>query len=236
MTLPSEIESFAGGWDLNLASYSTPGQPNGTFRNIIAGRRALQHGAGVPVFSSKGTGGSQIEGLDITASNFDNDKNTFRNLIGQECTFIAIIHRSVYTTNCYAVAPTDDRAGVNHWALMVLSTRKPSIYWNGWNEVGQSAAVPTDNVAGVIAGGFYPKGRKAWVKWNKTGPVEDVPNTPTVRNLIWNSGSELGVGSWKNTTQTQWIGRLLMFGESLYHRSPTFLDQLMTTECAKIGI
>lgn len=232
MTAPTDIDSFAYGFDLTSANYS--GGAGGTFTNLVAGGENWTVSSATPSFTTKNSGTSpetwSLEGMDFTGSDTESIHGEHRALY--ESTILVIAQPTTGGSH-YAYGGT--LASANSFGLNINAYK-----CNAFSALGNSGATPVaaspTNVPHVWTITYSPENGTRYAQ------IDD----GAVTSLAEASGSfeqarilhyDAAIGQHRTANLfTGWIARVLVFSRALHYRDNANLQSLITTEMAKIGL
>lgn len=221
MTLPTDIESFAFGFDLNSASYS--GGAGGTFTNLVSGQQNWTVNGATPSFSTK----AGLEGMDFT----NDATQTIRGkmVVLREATVLAIFQPNDAGT---AYVFGGSNAAANTFGMTTNARRLQSFHPFGGS--GLTAAF-TSSIPVVGACSWCPaNGETAATVYDGTLRKATTIDT-SLRDPAIDYFNAM-IGGMRTTYGNQWIARVLVFARSLHFRDEDSLDALILTEAAKVGL
>lgn len=224
MTLPTDFDSFAFGFDLTAANYSTPGSGGGTFANLVAGQEDWTRGSNIPSFTTK----SGLEGLDF--SNSINDIVQGRMRAMSEFTVLAIadVANAGLSHQIFGGLNT----AVNTASLGVASgTVRASA--NGFNDAAVGGAV-LSNTPSVLTASFSPVNETLYAQVNDGTAGTD--SSWIGANPSTLAHHQAAIGAQRTSYMTGWVARILVFSRALHYRDDTALQSLIATEMATIGL
>jgi hypothetical protein len=230
MTLPTDFDSFAMGFDLTAANYSTPGSGGGTFANLVAGQEAWTAGSNVPSFVTKSGSGWSIEGMDF--NNSINDLIQGRMRVLGECTVLAIceVDSNAATNIVFGGLNT----AANTWAVRTAGTGSGRMTASGFNDDATTVNQIASTTPFVITGSISPMDETIYVQVNSNSAITDASMTSV--NPTWTPYWQAAIGAHRTTYMAGWIARVLIFSRALHFRDNTGLQSLIDTEMAKIGL
>lgn len=217
MTLPTDIDSFAFGFDLTAAAYS--GGAGGTFANLKAGGEDWKVESATPSFSTE----AGLEGMDFTALLAETIAGQHRALY--ECTVVAIQRPDINTVYQYGSRIID--FGTYHTSSY---NQKTFISGYGSTAIGASKAVPY-----VSAATWSPQNGTTYAQVND-GTVVATTAAAGDFNLVGTEYPDASIGRHNTVYYDGWIARVLVFDRALHFRDNTNLQLLIATEMAKIGL
>jgi hypothetical protein len=229
MTLPTDFASFASGWNFTEANYSTPGSGGGTFPNLVSGQQVATRGATAPTFSSKGTGGTNLEGVLFAGAS--GSRISFDWLYGQEATLLLI---GSFPSNNYQHLFGCSETGTARWTVATSSNK----LYHGFNNFNGSASSTnniTTNVPFVGVVGWSPVSMKGYTQLNSTTAVETAMPSP-IGLFLSHWDAIFGGTTTGNAENGAWLARALIFNRCLFQSDNTNLQSLITTEMASIGL
>lgn len=228
MTLPTDFDSFAFGFDLTEANYSSPGSGSGTFANLVSGEDDWTHGANTPSFTTKSGSGWSIEGKNFGGVIGDIVQGKMRAM--QECTVLAIAEVP-NTASQYIMGGLN--TGANTWGLYTTS-QQGRLAGNGFSDTAQTGTTVTSSTPFVICGSFSPMNGTIYVQVNGSAVATDASLTGA--NPSFTPYWQAAIGAMRTTYMSGWVARVLVFSRALHFRDNTNLQSLIATEMAKIGL
>lgn len=225
MTVPTDFPSFAAGFDLTSANYSTPGVGGGVFANLVSDEDAWVTGSNVPSFSTF----SGLEGM-----NFANSVNSAiqgRMRAMSEFTVLAIGRVGTTGSNPFfgGFNPSAETAALecDTGGLLYAGT-------NAYNDFAAASGVTT-NTTFIAVGSWSPVNGTVYSQRNNGTPVTDsswVGGASAATLGYW----QAALGATRNRYLTGWLARVLIFSRALHYRDNANLQALILTEMASVGL
>lgn len=216
-TLPSDISSFVGGFNLTSANYS--GGAGGTYTNLVSGNEAWTVQGATPSFDTR----SGLEGMLFTAASNQMVAGDMPALY--EATIILIAEPAA-TSTMYGLGGT--YAAGNSWAVMFNGNRCQAFIPSG----SSGYANYTSGQPNVFACSWSPFNETTYVQVNNGSVVSATTNFSTSA-INW---PDAAIGQHRTTYFNGWIARALIFSRALHFRDNATLQALITTEMASIGL
>jgi hypothetical protein len=230
MTLPTDFDSFAMGFDLTAANYSTPGSGGGTFANLVAGQEAWTAGSNVPSFITKSGSGWSIEGMDF--NNSINDLIQGRMRVLGECTILAICEVDSNGVTNHVCGGLNSAA--NTWAVRTAGTGSGRMTASGFSDDATTTNQISSTTPFVLTGSISPMNETIYAQVNANSPATDASMASF--NPSWTPHWQAAIGAHRTSYMQGWIARVLIFSRALHYRDNTNLQSLITTEMAKVGL
>lgn len=229
MTLPTDFASFASGWNFNSANYSTPGSGGGTYANLVSGQQPLTRGATSPVHSSKGTGGTNLEGMEFTGA--VGGICTLDDIYGQERTLLLI--GALSGTDAYFFGSTE--TGTARYSAGIAGS-KAATYFSNWGYSAASSNNRTVDVPFVATFGWCPQNMLGYAQLNDTTPAGQTSLATMNGAFCSHWDSCFGRTRTVYADSGVWIARALIFNRCLFYSDNAALQSLIDTEMASIGL
>jgi hypothetical protein len=230
MTLPTDFDSFAMGFDLTAANYSTPGSGGGTFANLVAGQDAWTAGSNVPSFITKSGSGWSLEGMDF--NNSINDLIQGRMRVIGECTIVAIAEVDSNASTNYIMGGLN--TGANTWASYAVGTGVGRVAANGFGDTASTGNLISSATPFVISASISPINETIYTQVNAGTVATDA--SMASGNPAWLGHWQAAIGAMRTGYIQGWIARVLIFSRALHYRDNTELQNLIDTEMAKVGL
>ena len=230
MTVPTDFDSFAFGFDLTEANYSTPGSGGGTFTNLVSGQEAWTAGSNTPSFTTKSDTGWSLEGMDFNNSVNDLIQGDWVTL--QEATILVI-------------ASVANAGAVFNYFMGGLNTATNTFaLWayggngrcggNSMADNAQTSNSMTADVPFVLCGSYSPVNETLYCQLNDGTVATDSSLTGSSPSMT--PYFTAAIGAHRTTYIDGWIARALVFSRALHYRDNANLQSLIETEMAKIGL
>lgn len=216
MPVPSDFDSFIGGWDLTSAAYS--GGAGGSFANLVPGGDAWTVNGATPVFETR----QGLEGMV-----FANDGS--ESIIGR----MPMLHEGTIIV----VADPNDGSELgmlggtyssgNSWAMRLSSGTLQT-----FGPPATAAVSVTSRVGGEInlmTSSWHPSSGTLYAQMN-AGAAGTTINTKKDARITWPEGA---IGRHRSTYFRGWICRVLMFDRALHRRDDAGLQALIADEIAR---
>jgi len=225
MTSPSDIDSFAFGFELTADNYS--GGAGGTFQNMVAGGENWKVESATPVFTTESGSGWSQEGmnfpLDIAFAINGEQRAMY------ECTILCVN----YPTSGVLSYPF----GGSNPTSNVFSLRTISWTASASNGIQTSPNTATfeQGRPHVMTASYSPENGVSYCQLDDDLPTSfqaDAGSFANARVNYWNSA----IGLMRTTVFEGWISKVYVFSRALHFRDNALLQDLIETELQLIGL
>lgn len=223
MTLPTDFDSFASGWNFTSSGYSAGGSGSGTWTNLVSGQGVATQGSLAPTFATKaGLSGAVFAGS-------ANEEITIDWPFGQECTIVVTCTAQTFAATRYLMGTTAN----NDWAMWVHTGGEGRVLVDRFGLGVYSTNSATADTPYIYTATFSPMEQKIYSQVNDT-----TANTATLsnRNSYYPEYPTVTIGQTNTGRHLGWVARVLIFNRALHYRDNTNLQALIATEMDNIGL